>query len=219
MNGKGGLGGTDRLEPGKRLGGDRHLYHVQHRLVIARQPLACQVQGCSPNSLGGLPECAHRAHDGRPGRPDLAQLDRAARVRQPVRDHLRPVNGSHPLGDLPGIQQPGGRPCRSLRRARRSISAICRASIVEVIRALAAAVGMSWVQLLALAADKRTRRGGFEGGSSSKPWSWRTNRRRAPPNRTVGWCIAEPTQGSVSATPPFAPPANARIPRPPLRHM
>ena len=110
MNGKGGLGGTDRLEPGKRLGGDRHLYHVQHRLVIARQPLACQVQGYSPNSLGGLPECAHRAHDGRPGRPDLAQLDRAARVRQPVRDHLRPVNGSHPLGDLPGIQQPGRPP-------------------------------------------------------------------------------------------------------------
>jgi predicted house-cleaning noncanonical NTP pyrophosphatase (MazG superfamily) len=40
---------------------------------------------------------------------------------------------------------------------------------VEVIQALATAVGMSWVQLLALAADKRTRRGGFEGGSSSKP--------------------------------------------------
>jgi predicted house-cleaning noncanonical NTP pyrophosphatase (MazG superfamily) len=53
------------------------------------------------------------------------------------------------------------------------------ADIVEVIQALATAVGMSWVQLLALAADKRTRRGGFEGGSSSKPWSWRTNRRRA----------------------------------------
>jgi predicted house-cleaning noncanonical NTP pyrophosphatase (MazG superfamily) len=36
------------------------------------------------------------------------------------------------------------------------------ADIVEVIQALATAVGMSWVQLLALAADKRTRRGGFE---------------------------------------------------------
>jgi predicted house-cleaning noncanonical NTP pyrophosphatase (MazG superfamily) len=36
------------------------------------------------------------------------------------------------------------------------------ADILEVIRALAAAVGMSWTQLLALAAEKRARRGGFE---------------------------------------------------------
>jgi predicted house-cleaning noncanonical NTP pyrophosphatase (MazG superfamily) len=33
------------------------------------------------------------------------------------------------------------------------------ADIVEVIQALTTAVGMSWVQLLALAADKRIRRG------------------------------------------------------------
>ena len=85
------------------------------------------------------------------------------------------------------------------------------ADIVEVIQALATAVGMSWVQLLALAADKRTRRGGFEGGSSSKPWSWRTNRRRAPPNRTFGWCIAEPTQGSVSARPMAADHRRSRL--------
>ena len=36
------------------------------------------------------------------------------------------------------------------------------ADILEVIQALTAAVGMSWAQLLALAAEKRTRRGGFE---------------------------------------------------------
>jgi|SRR5512133_682005 predicted house-cleaning noncanonical NTP pyrophosphatase (MazG superfamily) len=36
------------------------------------------------------------------------------------------------------------------------------ADTLEVIRALAAAVGMSWTQLLALAAEKRTRSGGFE---------------------------------------------------------
>ncbi len=36
------------------------------------------------------------------------------------------------------------------------------ADIVEVIQALAATVGMSWTQLLALVAEKRTRRGGFE---------------------------------------------------------
>jgi predicted house-cleaning noncanonical NTP pyrophosphatase (MazG superfamily) len=36
------------------------------------------------------------------------------------------------------------------------------ADILEVIRALAAAMGMSWMQLLALAGEKRTVRGGFE---------------------------------------------------------
>jgi len=36
------------------------------------------------------------------------------------------------------------------------------ADILEVIQALTAAVGMSWAQLLALAAQKRTQHGGFE---------------------------------------------------------
>jgi predicted house-cleaning noncanonical NTP pyrophosphatase (MazG superfamily) len=36
------------------------------------------------------------------------------------------------------------------------------ADILEPIRALAAAVGMPWAQLLVLAAEKRTQRGGFE---------------------------------------------------------
>ncbi len=35
--------------------------------------------------------------------------------------------------------------------------------MLEVLRALAAATGMSWEQLLALAEDKRNRRGGFTG--------------------------------------------------------
>jgi predicted house-cleaning noncanonical NTP pyrophosphatase (MazG superfamily) len=37
------------------------------------------------------------------------------------------------------------------------------ADVLEVLRALAKALGMSWEQLVALAADKQTRRGGFEG--------------------------------------------------------
>ena len=37
------------------------------------------------------------------------------------------------------------------------------ADVLEVLQALAKALGMSWEQLLALAANKRTRRGGFEG--------------------------------------------------------
>jgi predicted house-cleaning noncanonical NTP pyrophosphatase (MazG superfamily) len=37
------------------------------------------------------------------------------------------------------------------------------ADVLEVLRALAAATGMSWEQLLALAEDKRNRRGGFTG--------------------------------------------------------
>jgi predicted house-cleaning noncanonical NTP pyrophosphatase (MazG superfamily) len=36
------------------------------------------------------------------------------------------------------------------------------ADILEVTQTLTAAVGMSWAQLLALAAEKRTQRGGFE---------------------------------------------------------
>jgi hypothetical protein len=36
------------------------------------------------------------------------------------------------------------------------------ADTLEATRALAGAVGMSWARLLALAAEKRTRRGGFE---------------------------------------------------------
>ena len=35
------------------------------------------------------------------------------------------------------------------------------ADVLEVLRALAATAGMSWPQLLALAKDKRSRRGGF----------------------------------------------------------
>ncbi len=35
------------------------------------------------------------------------------------------------------------------------------ADVLEVLRALTAAAGMSWTQLLALADDKRSRRGGF----------------------------------------------------------
>ena len=37
------------------------------------------------------------------------------------------------------------------------------ADVLEVLQALAKTLGMSWEQLRALAADKRTRRGGFEG--------------------------------------------------------
>ena len=37
------------------------------------------------------------------------------------------------------------------------------ADVLEVLQALAKTLGMSWEQLLALAANKRTRRGGFEG--------------------------------------------------------
>ena len=37
------------------------------------------------------------------------------------------------------------------------------ADVLEVLQALAKTLGMSWEQLLALAADKRTRRGGFDG--------------------------------------------------------
>jgi predicted house-cleaning noncanonical NTP pyrophosphatase (MazG superfamily) len=37
------------------------------------------------------------------------------------------------------------------------------ADVLEVLRALTAAAGMSWEQLLALADDKRNRRGGFTG--------------------------------------------------------
>jgi predicted house-cleaning noncanonical NTP pyrophosphatase (MazG superfamily) len=37
------------------------------------------------------------------------------------------------------------------------------ADVLEVLRALAAATGMCWEQLLALADDKRNRRGGFTG--------------------------------------------------------
>jgi len=37
------------------------------------------------------------------------------------------------------------------------------ADVLEVIKALVSALGMSWAQLLGLAADKRTRNGGFEG--------------------------------------------------------
>jgi predicted house-cleaning noncanonical NTP pyrophosphatase (MazG superfamily) len=37
------------------------------------------------------------------------------------------------------------------------------ADVLEVLRALAKALSMSWEQLHTLAADKRTRRGGFEG--------------------------------------------------------
>ena len=37
------------------------------------------------------------------------------------------------------------------------------ADVLEVLRALAAATGMSWEQLLALADDTRNRRGGFTG--------------------------------------------------------
>jgi predicted house-cleaning noncanonical NTP pyrophosphatase (MazG superfamily) len=37
------------------------------------------------------------------------------------------------------------------------------ADVLEVLRALTAAAGMSWEQLLALADDKRNRRGGFAG--------------------------------------------------------
>lgn len=37
------------------------------------------------------------------------------------------------------------------------------ADVLEVLQALAMALGMSWEQLLTLSADKRTRRGGFEG--------------------------------------------------------
>lgn len=37
------------------------------------------------------------------------------------------------------------------------------ADVLEVLRALAAAAGMSWPQLLALANDKHSRRGAFEG--------------------------------------------------------
>lgn len=37
------------------------------------------------------------------------------------------------------------------------------ADVLEVLRALTAAAGISWEQLLALADDKRTRRGGFAG--------------------------------------------------------
>jgi predicted house-cleaning noncanonical NTP pyrophosphatase (MazG superfamily) len=36
------------------------------------------------------------------------------------------------------------------------------ADVLEVLRALTATAGMSWPQLLALAEDKRSRRGGFE---------------------------------------------------------
>jgi predicted house-cleaning noncanonical NTP pyrophosphatase (MazG superfamily) len=36
------------------------------------------------------------------------------------------------------------------------------ADVLEVLRALTVATGMSWPQLLALAEDKRSRRGGFE---------------------------------------------------------
>jgi predicted house-cleaning noncanonical NTP pyrophosphatase (MazG superfamily) len=41
------------------------------------------------------------------------------------------------------------------------------ADVLEVLQVLAKALGMCWEQLLALAADKRTRRGGFDDGSSS----------------------------------------------------
>jgi predicted house-cleaning noncanonical NTP pyrophosphatase (MazG superfamily) len=34
--------------------------------------------------------------------------------------------------------------------------------VLEVLRALTAAAGMSWEQLLALADDRRNRRGGFD---------------------------------------------------------
>ena len=37
------------------------------------------------------------------------------------------------------------------------------ADVLEVLQALTEALGMSWEQLLALTADKRARRGGFEG--------------------------------------------------------
>jgi predicted house-cleaning noncanonical NTP pyrophosphatase (MazG superfamily) len=37
------------------------------------------------------------------------------------------------------------------------------ADVLKVLQARANALGMSWEQLLALAANKRTRRGGFEG--------------------------------------------------------
>jgi predicted house-cleaning noncanonical NTP pyrophosphatase (MazG superfamily) len=37
------------------------------------------------------------------------------------------------------------------------------ADVLEVLRALTAAAGMSWEQLLTLADDKRNRRGGFDG--------------------------------------------------------
>jgi predicted house-cleaning noncanonical NTP pyrophosphatase (MazG superfamily) len=37
------------------------------------------------------------------------------------------------------------------------------ANVLEVLQVLAKALGMCWEQLLALAADKRTRRGGFDG--------------------------------------------------------
>lgn|SRR5437764_13835043 len=37
------------------------------------------------------------------------------------------------------------------------------ADVLEVVRALAVTAGMSWPQLLALAKDKRSRRGGFAG--------------------------------------------------------
>jgi predicted house-cleaning noncanonical NTP pyrophosphatase (MazG superfamily) len=37
------------------------------------------------------------------------------------------------------------------------------ADVLEVLQALAEALGMTWEQLLALAADKRAQRGGFEG--------------------------------------------------------
>jgi hypothetical protein len=79
--GEGGLGGTDGLEPGKRLGGDCGLHQVEHRLVITGQPQARQMQRCRAGGFGGLPEGAHRAQYGRPGKGDLAQLDRASGVR------------------------------------------------------------------------------------------------------------------------------------------
>ena len=45
------------------------------------------------------------------------------------------------------------------------------ADVLEVLQALAKALGMSWEQLLALAANKRTRRGAFEGRISSNTWN------------------------------------------------
>ena len=99
-----GLGGSDRLQPGKGLLGDGDLDLVEHRLVGGGQPRPGQVPRRGPGCLRCGTKGADRCHDGRPGHGDLPQHRRAGSAGHQVRDDLRPVQAGDLLGDVPGIQ-------------------------------------------------------------------------------------------------------------------